>query len=185
MCGKNPAQHGGGRVQGVGRRPGGVRGLARIGRGERLDLSTGVVRHAGGIIPDRASFGHRESVSCGITRPGPRRRSFGRVRSAASFPPPAPYQTGFPPWLVSQGRATAYPVTSPGLRVLLRVRTSTPDHLSPAKNSCSSAAAAAVLTWRRSVSRGAAGRPRRPAFSDSALLGPRAAVRSPVRCITT
>src|SRR6516165_3740962 len=89
-------------------------------------------------------------------------------------------QSGDPAVAVSPGRATAYPVTSPGLRVLLRVRTSTPEWLSQAKNSCSlAAAAAAVLTWRRRVIRGASLKPCRAAFSDSARVGRHAAVRSP------
>ena len=51
-------------------------------------------------------------------------RSLGSVRSAASLPPL--YQTGLPALVVSVGRATAYPVIWPGLRVLSRVRTRTP-----------------------------------------------------------
>jgi hypothetical protein len=57
--------------------------------------------------------------SPGVVRAGSRRqRSFGKVRSGASFPPPN--HTGVPVRVVSPGRATAYPVIWPGLRVLNR-----------------------------------------------------------------
>ena len=70
-------------------------------------------------------------------------------------------------------------MTSPGLRVLNRLRTLMPAASRRAKNSCSLAApAAAVLTARRSVTRGASWKPWRRAFSDSARVGRRAAVRS-------
>ena len=63
--------------------------------------------------------------------------------------------------------------------MLNRLRTSTPARSSRAKNSCSLAApAAAVLTARRSATRGASWNPWRRAFSDSARVGRRAAVRS-------
>ena len=58
-----------------------------------------------------------------------RARSFGRVRSAASLPPP--YQIVPPVLLTCCGRPTAYPVTSPGLTVLYRLRTSTPASAEP------------------------------------------------------
>ncbi len=114
----------------------------------------------------------------GVTRGGAHRwRSLGQLKSAASFPPP--YQTGPPFLVVSPGRATAYPVTWPGFRVLNLLRTSTPAWSRRVKNSCSLCAdAAAAVTCRRSVILGASSRPRRAAFSVSARVGRRAAVRS-------
>ena len=140
------AQRGGGRVQGVGRRPRPrPRPTAGSVRGERPDLRGRPVGGPGGVLPDRASLGRGERVIAGLPGALQRWRSLGKVRSAASLPPP--YQTGPPALVVSPGSATAYPVTWPGLRALLRVRTSTPDRPSRAKNSCSlAAAAAAVLT---------------------------------------
>src|ERR1035441_861649 len=97
-------------------------------------------------------------------------RSLGQVRSAASFPPP--YHTGSPSLPVSPGRATAYPVTWAGFLTLNRLRARTPARSRRVKNSCSLPAdAAAVVTARRSVSRGGSSRWRRAAFSDSARDG--------------
>ena len=69
---------------------------------------------------------------------------------------------------------------SPGLRVLNRLRTRTPAWSRRVKNSCSlDAAAAAVLTARFSVTRGASSQERRRVFSCYARVGRGAAVRSP------
>ena len=108
---------------------------------------------------------------------GQRRRSLGRVRSGASFPPPN--HTGSPAAVTAPSMVTAYPVTSPGLCSLYRSRTRTPRRSSAAKNSGSDRApAAAAATCRRSVTRGGSACPARAAFSDSARVGLRAAVRS-------
>ena len=111
-------------------------------------------------------------------RAGPVHRwhSLGQVRSAASLPPP--YHTGPPSLPVSPGRVTAYPVTWPGFLALYRRRTSTPAWSSQMKNSVALAeAAAAVVTCRRSVTRGASCRPRgspspsRPGWGSGARYG--------------
>ena len=109
--------------------------------------------------------------------PAQRARSFGKVRSAASFPPP--YQMIPPSFVVWPARPTAYPVTSPGLIVLRRLRTRTPACFSWAKNSRSELApAAAAHTSRRRDTRDASLHPRRAACSVSARAGRLAAVRS-------
>ena len=114
----------------------------------------------------------------GVARCGVHRcRSLGQLKSGASFPPP--YQTGPLSLVASPGSATEYPVTWPGFLTLNRLRTRTPAWSRRLKNSCSLLAdAAAVVTCRRSVILGASSRPRRAAFSFSARVGRRAAVRS-------
>jgi hypothetical protein len=112
-----------------------------------------------------------------VAGPALRARSFGKVRSAASFPPP--YQMTEPSLVVWSARLTAYPVTSPGWTVLSRFRTRTPACSRRAKNSRSEPApAAAAHTSRRRVTRGASSHPRRAACSVSARLARFAAVRS-------
>ena len=70
-------------------------------------------------------------------------------------------------------------MTCPGFLVLYRTLTCTPTWPRRAKNSSALAAvAAAVATWRRSVTRGGSPSPRRSAFPVSARVGPRLAVRS-------
>jgi hypothetical protein len=106
-----------------------------------------------------------------------RRRSFGKVKSAASFPPP--YHTIPPSVAVCPGSPTAYPVTCPGCVVLYRWRTATPASARRVKNSCSvRAPAAAVHTSRRNLTCGGSPHPRRAVCSVSARDGQRAAVRS-------
>jgi hypothetical protein len=106
-----------------------------------------------------------------------RRRSRGRVKSAASRPPP--YQTALPSAARDSGNVTAYPVTSLGLTVLYLSLTITPAALSRATKSCWSIATAAVVrTWRRNRSLHVSRRHARSAFSNSARCGRRAAVRS-------
>ncbi len=86
----------------------------------RIELTGGTLEYMDEAV--RAAISHNASrsgavnFSSGVTRESSqRRRSLGRVRSAASFPPPN--HTGPPSRAASPGSATAYPVTSAGLRV--------------------------------------------------------------------
>jgi hypothetical protein len=77
----------------------------------------------------------------------------GKVRSAASLPPP--YQITPPSLAVWRAKPTAYPGHLAGLVVLCRSRTSTPACARRVKNSRSvPAPAAAVHTSRRRAARG-------------------------------
>jgi hypothetical protein len=124
----------------------------------------------------RPAWTHRASRSAAVSPlPGAclagshRWVSFGQVRSGASLPPE--YQTGLPSLPVSPDRATAYPVTWPGARVLYRCRVMIPARSRRAKNSASLAdAAAATVTARRRVTRSGSPSPRRAAFSVSARV---------------
>jgi hypothetical protein len=124
----------------------------------RAARSAAVSRAGAGRVPGACRAGCHRWVS------------LGQVRSAASLPPE--YQTGLPSLVVSPGKATAYPVTCPGIRVLCRWRTVIPAASRQAKNSAGlTEAAAAVVTARRKVTRGASSSPCRAVFSSSGRVG--------------
>ena len=182
------AERGGGYVQRVGRSIGGVGGGCGVGGGVEPYLGGGIGGGAGGVLPQGFRLVWRSAAESGRAGPVHRWVSLGQDRSAASLPPP--YHTASPSLVVSPGSATAYPVTCPGFFTLYRTLTCTPAWPRRAKNSSALAAvAAAVATWRRSVTRGGSPSPRRSAFPVSARVGARAAVRSagavdlsPYRC---
>ena len=107
------AEHGGGRVQGVGGGPGGVGGGSRVGPGQVADLRCGVGGGAGGMVPDRVAFlggeGQIRPAGCGPVR-GPPLLQLGpaQIRLRVSRRRTRPVRR---PWSVSPGRATEYPVT--------------------------------------------------------------------------
>ena len=147
------------RVQRVRRCPRGIRPAVRIRRG----AAAHVFRRGGGTpgsIPvNLGAFRRSEPKRSGTFHrpllPSPQAvRSRGRVNQSCSRPPP--YQRGVPSDPVQLGRATAYPVTSPGLIMLNRSRTSRPVARSRVKNSASlPARSASVATVARRTARAA------------------------------
>ena len=102
------AQRGGRGVQGVGCRPGGVAGRSRVAGGAAHGSDRG---HSARSRAACSQIAFRSAAVSGSLRRGPgavasqRQRSLGRLRSAASFPPPN--HTGPPARAVSPPSATA------------------------------------------------------------------------------
>ena len=127
-------------------------------------------------------------AGCGPGR-GPPLLQLGPAQVRCELPAAVPDRSAVLGGVAGQGDRVPGDLTRDCL-TLNRLRTSTPAWSRRAKNSCSlPAAAAAVVTCRRSVILGASSRPRRAAFSFSARAGRRAAVRSagaversPYRC---
>ena len=89
------AQRGGGGVQGVGRSPGSIGGRRRVSGGDVADLLRSIRRRAGGVLPDRVSFGRGEPVpgwgpvaaSGGAAWAGSGRRRASRRQTRPGYPP--------------------------------------------------------------------------------------------------